>query len=122
MSDLHRKQLRDAVVARLVAKGKRHAETKARWKEQQVGWAEAETRLKAEMERLPMRRTDLSSAAASTASAAAVPAYGGDYLEIVKLLEQGRESSAADASRAEVLSKQVEVFWQLKAAMAARLS
>ncbi len=70
-----------------------------------------------------MSRADSPSAAASTTGPAAVPAYGGKYLDlIVMLLEQGRESSTADASRAKVLFKQAEVLRRLKAAMAARLS
>jgi hypothetical protein len=121
LSDL-RKQLQDAE-ARLVAQGVRHAEAEARWKEDHVGLAEVQAGQKADVEWRLMNRMDPPSAAASSTSAAALPAYGGEYLAlIIKLLEQGRESSAADACRAEVLSKQAEVLRRLNAAMAARLS
>ncbi len=74
--------------------------------------AEAEAGLVADVE---LVRTGTSG------SAQGVPAYGGEYLaRIVKLLEQNKESSAADASRA--LSKQMENLVRLKAVMEARLS
>ncbi len=49
--------------------------------------------------------------------------YGGEYLQrIVELLEKGKESRAADASRTDALSKQVEVLHLLREAMGIRRS
>jgi hypothetical protein len=77
----------------------------------------------AEVERLRFSRSETPAAVEFARSAVAVPAYGGIYLEtIVKLLEKEKESSAADASRTEALSKQVQNLVRLKAVMEARLS
>jgi hypothetical protein len=67
---------------------------------------------------LPLAAGDASAAAAAVAPACA---YGGEYLaKIVELLEKGKESATADASRTEELSRQVDALRRLEAAMAAR--
>ncbi len=62
-----------------MVQGGRHAEAEARWREDQVGRAEAEARLKAEVERLrrSLAEAERVPSAASTTSAAAVQTYWG---------------------------------------------
>jgi hypothetical protein len=78
--------------------------------------AEAE----AEVERL---RRGRSARLAAASESVADPGYGGEYLaKIVALLEAGKESESADASRTERLSRQAEVLGRLKAVIKARQS
>jgi hypothetical protein len=106
------------VEALLETEGRRHAEAEARWRDDRGALAEAEARRQAEVGHL---RTSDAAQQAAPAPAAVDPAYGGEYLaRIVGLLEQGKESAAANASRADELSRQVCVLRRLEAAISAR--
>jgi hypothetical protein len=69
------------------------------------------------------RLTTVQKGAATRRVAVEVPAYGGEYLElIVALVKKGQESSDACASRTEELTKQLGVLQRLTAAMEVRES